>query len=269
MIKQAQPSFSFEIFRKLLLQNWKKAAIYGFLSIVIAFNLCIFWGSDMHSPGSEKTATAIQLSCFVLMGIINAWLFYKRGFLSELSLYAAKLAFICLLFVAMALVLFVYYYVSAKQVLIMAFASSSAFLFPFLICHCWAAFIAIPEKKYPVWYLPENETPLIISNNSQVQVQLTLARKANDDQTYTYPVTTSSKLKLGKVFETFVFANAKQENKNGIQLKDTSQHFFGWQFYEEKAGGLYKRWLNPSANLIVNKIKPNAKILVVRIDEDC
>ncbi|MEO5638180.1 MAG: TssN family type VI secretion system protein [Chitinophagaceae bacterium] len=267
MIKQAASAFSFQNFARLLFQNRKKAGLYGGLFIVIAFNLCLFLGANMHSPDNERTVTVIQLVSFAFMGIINVWIFYKRNFLEELSLSGAKLAFICLLFIVMALVLFLYYYISGNNELIMAFASSGAFFLPFLICQGWTAWMTIPPKNYPVWYLPSVEIPAMSATANSMQVQLQIARKANDVQTHIYPVTVSARVKLGKTFEMLVATHEMQERKNSIQVKDNQEQLFAWQFYEEKWAGLYRRHLDPSRSLTGNKIKPNAKIVIIRKEE--
>jgi hypothetical protein len=175
MIKQAQQStFSFHDFARLLFQNRKRAGMYGLIFIFISFNLCLFLPANMQSPKAETMVNSVQLFCFAIMGIINVWFFYKRNFLAELFFSGAKLAFILLLFILIAFVLFVYYYVSGNNGLIMAFASSSAFLLPFIIYQGWKEFMSIPAKKFPLWHLPEtefNDNPLSSAVNT-MQVQL-------------------------------------------------------------------------------------------------
>ena len=150
----------------------------------------------------------------------------------------------------------------------MAFASSGAFLFPFLIYQGWTEFVNIPKKKYPVWQLPPATTivsTMAAPTVNTMQVQVKIARRVNDANENTFPVTVSGKLKLGKVFERFVEEQQVHGEYGAIEIKGKQQEPFGWQFYEERWAGFYSRNLNPAISLLENKIKPNAKITVIRI----
>src|SRR5450432_2528003 len=105
MIKQPEQSFSFLDFARVLFQNRRRAGMYGLIFIFVSFNLGLFFSTNMHSPDHEKIVNAVQLVCFLIMGIINVWYFYKRNFLAELFFSGAKLAFILLLFILIAFVL--------------------------------------------------------------------------------------------------------------------------------------------------------------------
>ena len=152
----------------------------------------------------------------------------------------------------------------------MAFASSGAFMLPFLIYQGWIEYMAIPAKDYPVWQLPATEpgTVFLLSAVTTMQVQLHICRKANDGYYNTFPLTASGKVRLGKVFERFIIDQQQQQGLSSvIEIQNKQQRAFGWQFYEEKWFGLYSRNLNPARSLVENNIKPNAKIVVVRINE--
>ncbi|MEP6746341.1 MAG: TssN family type VI secretion system protein [Bacteroidota bacterium] len=268
MIKQVQPTFSFNDFVRLLFQNRRRAGVYGLTLIIISFNLCLFLPANMHTPSAERLVNVVQLCCFGIMGIVNVWFFYKRNFLAELFFSEAKLAFILLLFILIGLVLFIYYYVTGNNGLMMAFASSSAFLLPFIIYQGWMEYVAIPAKKMNAWHLPvveagNNNAPL--STASTMQIQLKISRKENDTVCNIFPVTTSGKVKLGKVFERFIIEQNNQGVKSEIEIKNKKQAAFGWQFQEEKWYGLYSRSLNPLRSLLENNVKPNAKIIVTRV----
>jgi hypothetical protein len=269
MIKQVEQPFSLQDFARLLFQNRKQAGMYVLFFVIVSFNLCVFLPANMHTPAAGRMVNAFQLFCFAVMGVVNVWFFYKPKFLAAFSVSSARLAFICLLFIAIGLLLFIYYYVSGNNGLVMAFASSGAFLLPFLVYQGWTEYMNIPEKEYPVWRLPEtavpagNAMPLPVANT--LQVQLTIARRANDVHEHTFPVTTSGKLKLGKIFERFIEEQRIHGQQAAIETADRQQHAFGWQFYEKKWAGMYSRNLNPAMSLLENKIKPDAKITVKRI----
>ncbi len=271
MIKQVEQPFTFPDFARVLFQHRRRAGVYALSFIVLSFNLCLFLQANMHTPAAERTINAIQLACFAVMGMVNVWFFYKRNFLAELALSGARLAFICLLFIVMALVLFIYYYFSGNDGLVMVFASSGAFLFPFLIYQGWMAFMQIPEKTYPVWFIPKEGDrvgAVVSSARNNMQVQLSVARRLSDDHEYVFPVTTSGKLKLGKIFERFVDDQLIHGPHSAIETGNGPQQVFGWQFFETKWSGLYSRYLNPGKSLLENKIKPNATILVKRIAKE-
>jgi Type VI secretion system, TssN len=267
MIRQPEQSFSFLNFARVLFQNRRRAGMYGLIFIFVSFNLGLFFSTNMHSPDHEKIVNAVQLVCFLIMGIINVWYFYKRNFLAELFFSGAKLAFILLLFILIAFVLFIYYYDSGNDGLIMAFASSSAFLFPFIVDEGWKEYMAIPARTYPVWYLPITDADYTISFSATgtIQIQLKIYRKEKDNSYNLFPVTAPGKVKLGKIFGRFI---AEQNIPDTIiEIKDKNSQTFGWQFYEEKWFGFYNMYLNPAKSLIENNIKPDAKIIVVRVNE--
>lgn len=267
MIKQAQPTFSWQLFGRLLFQHRKNATVYGLVFVAVSINLCLFLPANMRTPAAEQLVNAGQLLCFGVMGIINVWFFTRRNFLAELSISGVRLAYISLLFIAIALVLFIYYYISGNNSLIMAFASSSAFLLPFIIYQGFAEFVEVPVRNYPVWYLPEIASPpalLAAFTINSMQVQMRITRAADSPGENTFPVTASGKTKLGRVFEKFIAENNVSGSTHTIDLADTTGHAFGWQFFEWKFGGMMCRYLNPALSLLENHIKPNAIIVVIR-----
>ncbi len=267
MIKQAQPPFSWQLFGRLLFQNRKKATVYGLFFVVVSFNLCLFLPANMHTPAAEQMVNGVQLFCFGVMGIINVWFFTRRNFLAELSFSGVRLAYISLLFIAIALVLFIYYYISGNNSLIMAFASSSAFLLPFIIYQGFIELMEVPPTLHPVWYLPKVASPaatLSAFTVNSMQVQLRIARSANSTGENTFPVTASGKTKLGRMFEKFVGENNLPGSHPTIDLKSNNGQVFGWQFFELKYGGIFCKYLNPALSLLENKIKPNAIIHIIR-----
>lgn len=269
MIKQAQQPFSLQHFGRLLFRHRKKASMYGLVFIAVSLNLCLFLPANMRTPAAGQMVTAIQLLCFAVMGIINVWFFTGRNFLAELAVSGARLAYISLLFIAMALVLFGYYFVTGNNSLVMAFASSGAFLLPFLIYQGYIEFMGIPAKNYPVWHLPETASGAAVLSAftvNSIQLQLVIARTASDKDVNTIPVTVSAKTKLGRVFEKFIEDRRIEGAKYAIETKNDKDNSFGWQFYESKWMGVYQRWLNPSMSLYENKVRANATIIVIRVN---
>lgn len=268
MIKQGEQRFSFVHFAKLLFQNRKKAGMYGLLFIAISCNICLFLPGGMHSSGAGHLVNAVQLICFFAMGVINVWAFYRKKFMAAFSSTGDKLAFIALLFIIMAIVLFVYYYLAGNNNLSMVFASSSAFLLPFLLIQSWMAYLHIPAKDYPIWQLPEEARPMegaLPSYAGNMQVQLKLLRGLRDNLENIFPVAVPEKLKLGRMFERFLAQQYQPGDTGGIALKDERQQPFGWQFYESRYAGLWQRNLDPARSMRENRLRPNATINVVRL----
>lgn len=270
MIKQATQHFSFHHFARLLVQHRKQAGMYVLFLLVVSFNLCLFL-SNLHTPVATPMVNAVQLICFGIMGVVNVWFFYKPAFLAAFAVSNARPAFVGLLFVVIALLLFVYYSLTGNNTLVMAFASSGSFLLPFLVYQAYIAFMHIPAKQYAVWYLPTDTgvtTGAFAANAaSAMQVQLGVARRLGDAGFHTFPVTTSGKMKLGKIFERFIEEQAAHGPQAAIETTDKYQRTVGWQFYEQKWAGMYKRNLNPAMSLLENNIRPNARIMVTRICE--
>ncbi|MEO6316374.1 MAG: TssN family type VI secretion system protein [Chitinophagaceae bacterium] len=267
MIKQAVQPFSLQHFGRLLFQNRKKAGLYGLCFVGLSLNLCLFLSANMHTPAAARMNDVLQLMCFGIMGVFNVWVFNKRNFLKGCAFQGARLAFISLLFVLIVLVLFLYYYFSGNNGLIMAFASSGAFLLPFLIFQGWMEYSNIPEKTYPVWQLPSdngesNALPAFTVHTMQVHFSVLCA--PGDETVHIFPVTVSGKTKLGRVFENFVKDSGRHGRRFAIAVKDPHDHAFEWQFFEKKWAGLYSKNLNPAVSLHENYILPNATIHVVR-----
>lgn len=269
MIKHVEQPFSFPRFAQLLFEQRRQAAVYGLSIVIISFNLCFFLQANMRTPSSEKTINVIQLCCFGIMGIVNVWFFYRKNILAGLSLTGAKLAFICLLFVIIALVLFIYYIIAGNNSLIMAFGSSSAFLLPFIVYQGWKEFMGIPEKKFSLWFLPEQASAAAptYSAMSAIQVQFVVSRRTDDAEPHSFPVATWGKLKLGRVFEKFIEDQQVNGKQTAIQTFTAGVGPHAWQFYEKKWGGIQLRVLNPLKSMLENNLKSNAVIVIKRIAE--
>jgi hypothetical protein len=266
MIKNHAAPFSFADFARLLLQHRRKASLYGLFFIVLALNCGVFIPAIWQPPAEEKLLNAIQLSCFMAMGVINVWFLYQRNFLAELSLSGNRLAYICLVFIAMQAVLFVYYYLSDYKGLIMAFAGSGAFLLPFLVYHGWNAWLLIPGRQYQVWRLPDTIDPpgeYMPASGRTMQLQLAIHRQAADTAESRFPVFANAKLKMGRVFEQFIAGEQMHSSGRGISTGN-GQGPYSWLFFECRFKGLYRRQLNPNKNLLENNIRSNALIQVVR-----
>jgi len=182
-----------------------------------------------------------------------------------LNLPSAGIIFAGITFIFLAIALSLYYLFASEQGFFLVLAYSAAFLLPLLVYYSWQAFISIPAGQYPVWYMSQQEIAPVYSTSQPIQLQLAVARNADEEQTAVYPVVASAKLKLGRVFELFVAGIGQPEKSNGIQLVNSSGANYGWQFYEAKLGGVFRRYLDPSRSLLSNKVKPNAQIRVVRI----
>ena len=206
MIKQAAQTSLFYYTGRLCSQNRKKAVMYALLCVMVSIGCSLFFSAGHQSlkTGNDSVMTAIRLTCFVVMGITNVLIFYKRGFFTASVTQETKLAFNCLLFIVIALVLFVFYSVAASNGLILALADSGSFLLPFLVHQVWIAFNGIPHKTYTAWYLPAGKKSFAATTFNSMQVQLKILRRANDKNPYVYPFTASEKLLLGQVFSIFI-----------------------------------------------------------------
>jgi Type VI secretion system, TssN len=267
MINSHAAGFSFTDFGRLLLQHRRKASLYGLCFIVLSLNCAVFMHSNMQGPVAESMLQALQLGCFMVMGIINTWFLYQRNFLAELSLSGNRLAFIGLVFIAMQAVLFTYYYFTDYTGMIMAFAGSGAFLLPFIVYHGWNAYLQIPARHYQYWQLPDAVSPpaaLAQASSRLMQVQLAIYRKVEDQAESHFPLFANAKLKLGRVFEQFVAGEQLHSSTGGI-ITHTEKGRCAWLFFERRWKGLYRRQLNPHKSLVENNIRSNALIEVVRM----
>ena len=269
MIKQAAQTSSFDYLERFFSQHRRKAVMYALLCVIVSigFSLFLSAGRQPANTGNDSTVTGIRLLCFVVMGIVNSWIFYKGHLFTASLTQETKLAFNSVLFIAISLVLYLVYSLWVNNGLILALADSGSFFLPFLVQQVWLAFNGIPHKIYAAWYLPAAEKMVVPGTFNNMQVQLKVLRRANDTNPHSYPFSASERILLGQAFAIFMAGKTTHGNLSDIQVADNQQQSFGWLFYEEKWGGLYSRGLDASMSLFDNHIKPNAKIRILRTKE--
>jgi hypothetical protein len=222
-----------------------------FLSIINYNSNTYYW--------SAKT---LQLLAFGGLGILHIYFLKKRLLLnSEFSF--KNLGVTLQLFGFVFIVLFILYFLLAKNMLLMSLYSSCAFLLPSIIFHSWLIFENFPEKQYKVWNNFENvsNTGVTIYLNS-ISVNIKFTRKYFDINEEVFAATLPMHQPFGKLFNRFL-VNLNEEEP--VEFLDEKQTFYGWIFFAESIGGYGKRYIDPDLSLEENKIKENSTIVAKRV----
>lgn len=266
MIKQAETGFTLPLFGRLLLNYRKQAGIYALLFIAISFNLSLFLPSIFHFPLNGHLLALVQVGCFLVLGVINTWLFTKVALGDAFYLPGSGMAYLCLLFVLIGGILATYYFFTSGPGLTLALASSAAFLVPSLVYQAWLEYREIPEKIFPAWYLPEGHADqpfATLAGMDQVQLQLLIQRRSADAALSMYPVTAPARMKLGRLFEHFIRQHLASGDAGDIEFAAGSNP--AWQFKQRRWGGLISLPLNPAASLVDNGLRTGSVIIVRRV----
>lgn len=209
----------------------------------------------------------IQLALFMLLGILNAvftekYFFTDRGFGGKL-LYASLVAIL-----SFAALFAVYYYKSTGSVM-MAGATASAFLLPFVVDQCWRSFYsAAPSGFSKPWYNTKAATREKVSVFlTGIPVQIVLPVKTEDRHKKAFNSLAPAEMKLGEFFDHFILIRNNNERQN-IETTDPEEKPFGWAFYEARMGGFKRRRLDPEVNLAENEIRRNATIIAERVVDE-
>ncbi|MFT3936565.1 MAG: TssN family type VI secretion system protein [Chitinophagaceae bacterium] len=257
MNKHAMTNFSKNLLNHLPGKINKKSSWYFFIELALAVLFCLI-------PAAGLTIKLLQLLLFLLLGIFNVWFLGKEYKAEQPTGLHLVIALGALQFIMMIMLLLVVHAVLDNAAFSIAFAGSAAFFLPLMVQCAWKLFAAIPVNTPLLWYLPEGEPEPATAFRQTMLVQLQIKREPGQQQANTYPLTVSAKLKLGKVFEKLI-VETKQAGRNKIiAVKDQQEQPYGWQFFEIRWLGFYKRFLDPSLSLLGNKIKANAKIIIVR-----
>jgi|GEM_PF-2065969 len=259
---QQQKTFPIGAFLQKLKQNRESITVYvgGFLLMT-----AVFGSLNIMRTNSGDLLRFIQLLAFFGMGYIQTtflqsenFSFLSRKYFFEHLLYVLFMSFCICVF------LLVIYLVTNSDVRA-AFGSTFAFLFPFLIAVTWFFYKHIPKNEQLIWTESEaipDELALYFRN--KIPVRFHVSRSYFDMKEVQFPVTVSSWVKLGLLFQEFI----AEQNKNEaalIEMRDENQNLYGWEFYAESLNGLISRQIDPRLNVRENKIFQHSIIVARRI----
>lgn len=265
LIELIKKEFSFSPFKQTVGQNWKKMLAEMVLMITVSTGLATLTYIGMGTPFFSLLKT-LQLFGFLGLGYWHASNLERR--LPQLTgeNFDGRLLYSVLLFFIILILLSLFYFLTDSALLFMATAGSCAFLIPSMINAAWDNYTRVPEKRYPVWYIPQTPTDkrATISLNS-IKLHLKISRKYFDIEGEIFTLTVPGRLKLSTLFHQFM----EKENRDGsIECNDEYNKQYGWEFYTEDLNGLRKRYLNPDATLIENALQSNTVIIARRVRKD-
>lgn len=174
-----------------------------------------------------------------------------------------KLVFSIFLSLVISIVLTVFYLLTDSNMIRMSFASGGAFLLPFVVEQAWKSY-NFPAKQYKVWYnsdvVMDSRTTVFLNS---LPIRLHLSMKYFDITEEEFELTVPGHTQFGKFFNQFIIEKNKN-NASAIECVDSEKKQFGWQFYTEHLGGLYKKFIDPELSLRDNKVKNNSIITAKR-----
>lgn len=266
MLRQVPQQFTFDYFRASLLQNWKRIAVYAALFILPALALSGVMVAAVRFNFLNWPVATLQLLAFLAAGILNVYLLHHESRFFKPSFFAEGVWYTVLLAVLMCIVLILFYALTQTRMETMAIADCCMFLLPCVALQTWFARQSISGKEYKVWYNPDELAPhLVAASNTRQAVNIKIAPRKSESRTRITNISAPAKLKLGRVFHHFM-AEQNTNTVTFIDAHDKNLHAFGWVFYEEMLGGLFRRHLDPDLNLQENKVKEKATIMVTRVN---
>ncbi len=204
---------------------------------------------------------AVQLIVFIALG--NR---YNSTRQSALQPHPEKfISQVLLIAVTLCVLLNVFYLFLRKDVWLMAFGSSAAFVLPVFLKLCWRLFTSIPRKEFNTWF-PHNRkvtqrAPVFLNS---FLVRLKLKQHVTDVDEKIYTVFIPQYNSLGDFFSRFltehnVYAASFIEDNDGNENK------YAWEFFTTAFFGLQLRRLDPLLSMQENKIKKDALVYVKRL----
>ncbi len=250
------------VFLHLLRQKKATVVVYILLFIIAALVITTLAGLVL-TPALILWVKAAEIFLFARLGVLNGKLAKKYlPVYNKHPEYALFFSLLVAILICIALSLF--YALSDRNLLLMAFACGSAFFMPALIAYSLFALESFPEKQYQPWYVDEiTENTVSIFLNS-IRIEIQLAKKYFDISDTIYSVTVPVQTPFGKFFNRFISEKNRLE-PNSIELKDSKRKRVGWEFYVEGLGGLRKKHIDPNLTLVENRVKQNTKIIAKRI----
>jgi hypothetical protein len=266
MLRQVPQQFTFDYFKASLLQNWKRAAMYAALFILPALALSGIVVAAVRFHFFSWPVTALELLAFLGAGILNVYLLHHESRLFKPSFFLEGVWYSFLLAALMCVVLVLFYVITKTPMEGMAIAGCCMFLLPCIAIQTWFARQSISGKEYKVWYNPDELAPhLVAASNTKQAIRIKIAPRKYETKTRITSISAYAKLKLGRLFHHFL-AEQNVHTATFIDAIDKNLHPFGWVFYEEMLGGLFRRHLDPYLSLQENNVKENATIVITRVN---
>ncbi len=255
---------SFPNFLQTLLQYRKLVLTHITIIMLIAALTAVFTINDfLEVP--ILWVKAVQVIVFLISGGLYTLLYQTQLPGLNGNGLTGSLFFSFLLSLVICVVLFIFYFFTDRSLLLMAFASSSAFLLPPVLTRSWHYFTHIPGKQYIIWYNPETDIDTrvpIYLNSINIRLQLSLA--SSDIGETTFNLTVPGQTRVGKVFNQFVLVQNKKDGAK-IEILDKNRYPYGWQFFLKTNKGLSERRIDPHQSLRENRIKENSTIIARRV----
>lgn len=205
---------------------------------------------------------ALQLILFFAVG--NLYISSRQDFL---KLHPAEKPGndILLITFSLCVLLSALYIFLRKDVWLMAFSSSAAFMLPFFLKLCWRLFTSIPGKEFNAWFPHER----VASGRASVSldsllVRLKTTQHVSDVHEKIYTVFVPHYIKLGDFFSYFL----TEHNAHAASLiedKDEKGNKYAWEFFTTGFFGLQSKKLDPDLTMIENKIKNDALVYIKRL----
>ncbi len=236
------------------------------LRFFLAIVLCLLLGSiallNLTGAISYYFIKAAQVILFVAFGYI--YISPKQNFLKPQPVEKQKNHIIFITFL-LCIFLSAYYILLKKDVWLMAFSSSAAFVLPFILKLTWHLFTSIPPKEFNTWF-PRDRTVTEKASVSldSLLVRLKITQHVSDIDEKIYTVFIPQHVKPGDFFSRFL-AEHNTHIASSIEDIDTKGNKYAWEFFITGFYGLQLRRLNPDLTMSENKIKTDAVVYIKRL----
>ena len=257
---------SFKNFIATIKSNYKIVWVYAVLVMVASFLIALAC-SLVLSPANIYWIKGAQLLLFILAGIMHCEYLQRKVVYLNWDNDTDKLYFSIFLSVLIGGALSALYLSIDRNLITIAFASASAFLFPAFLTLAFNSFIpsiSAPENQVLPWFVDSNIDDRVSIFLNSLQLELQLAQKDADNAETIYNLTLPGQTPFGRLFNRFVFETNKKE-AGCIETNDKRRKPFGWEFYVEILGGLTKKQIDPMLTLRENRIKKNSIIIARRM----
>jgi hypothetical protein len=208
----------------------------------------------------------IILLCFFILGVVH--LFALKRFLPSLQT-AYQIGFTVLITLIGLIAVFLFYYFVLTNVQNKSLSLGLIFFpLPFFIILAFRFFIAIPEKKYKLWYYPlDQQMPdLDLLDLSKVLVIQFEFRKTLQDRDGTnFKAKAPFEMPFGQLF--FIFINDYNERNphSLIKVTDERSQPYAWTFYKKTSQWKSPQYLDPDRSFRENQIDNNDIIFCTRM----
>jgi hypothetical protein len=242
-------------------KKWKQVLRHLLVCMLLVILIAAVTITLTHLHIFYRPMVILQVVAFAGIGILSVNLFYKESFFSKTTFLRHEVIYHLTLTGVGTITLLIIYSLNGIYYYL-AIADGCAFLLPFTVTKAWGFFWDIPQRQYKLWYPNPAGAETIATSLLKIPVRIKIT-PVNGKEKTTLNNRVPAKARLGKFFHHFLIEQLADDN--AIVQYNNNDKRYGWEFYEEIAGGIIKRYLDPDLSFIDNKIRDKAIIVARRV----